>query len=295
MLDDVSVFVKVVDNGSFTDAAEELELSRSVISKYVSRLEQRLGVRLLHRTTRRLSLTEAGRLFYQRASVGLGEIEGAAEEVARLSGEPRGTLRLNAPMSFGVLHIAPLLPDFMRVYPQVQVDMHLDDRFVDMVECGHDLSIRVANLADSSLVARRLVTVTHAIVASPEYLARRGEPTQPAELLEHSVMLYRYQESASDWSFGYPDGSTTSVAVQGNLRINNSMALREAVLAGHGLARMPLFVVADDLKSGRLVAVLENLSVLELAAYAVYPDRRSAPAKVRALVEYLAEHLPGRF
>ena len=224
MLDDVSVFVKVVDHGSFTEAAERLELSRSVISKYVSRLERRLGVRLLHRTTRRLSLTEAGETFYYQARSGLEQLDQAVALVSGLANQPVGMLRLNAPMSFGVLHLAPLLPKFMRQYPDVQVDMHLDDRIVDMVEAGYDLSIRVASLADSSLVARKLATVKHTIVASPDYLKREGYPATAADLVHHNVLLYRYQESANEWVFGQPEGEF-SVAVSGNARINNSLAL----------------------------------------------------------------------
>ena len=294
MLDDVSVFVKVVDSGSFTDAAEQLELSRSVISKYVSRLEQRLGVRLLHRTTRRLSLTEAGQLFYQHSKAGLAQLDQAMELVSGLSEQPTGTIRLNVPMSFGVLHIAPLLAEFMGRYPQVQVDMHLDDRIVDMVDAGYDLSIRVASLADSSLVARKLAVVKHAVVAAPGYLRREGEPQLPEELINHNVLLYRYQESASEWTFDHADGRRVSVSVSGKLRINNSLAIREAVLAGSGIARMPLFVVQDDIQAGRLEALFEDSELLELGAWAVYPDRESLPAKVRALVDYLAEKLPDR-
>lgn len=294
MLDDVSVFVKVVDSGSFTDAAEQLELSRSVISKYVSRLEQRLGVRLLHRTTRRLSLTEAGQLFYQHSKAGLAQLDQAMELVSGLSEQPTGTIRLNVPMSFGVLHIAPLLAEFMGRYPQVQVDMHLDDRIVDMVDAGYDLSIRVASLADSSLVARKLAEVKHAVVAAPGYLRQEGEPQLPEELINHNVLLYRYQESASEWTFDQADGRRVSVSVSGTLRINNSLAIREAVLAGSGIARMPLFVVQDDIQAGRLVALFEDSELLELGAWAVYPDRESLPAKVRVLVDYLAEKLPDR-
>lgn len=295
MLDDIAVFVKVVESGSFTEAAERLELSRSVVSKYITRLEERLGARLLNRTTRRLSLTEIGRMFYERTRAGMSEIDDAVSDVARFTEEARGLLRLNTPMSFGVLHIAPLLPEFMVLYPEVQVDMNLDDRVVDMIEPGYDLSIRGARLQDSSLVARPLVHCAHDIVASPDYLKRCGTPVTPADLSDHNVLLFRYQESASEWVFQDIADEHLSVVVSGNLRMNNSLALREAALKGHGIIRIPRFAIVDDLESGRLVSVLDGFRVPDLTIYAVYPDRRSMSPKVKAFVEFLVQRLPGRF
>jgi len=204
-LTDIAVFIQVVDSGSFTAAAERLSLSKSVVSKYVTRLEGRLGARLLNRTTRRLSLTEVGRSFYERSRRGLQEIEDAEAEVSRLQGEPRGTLRLNTPMSFGILHIAPALPEFLRHYPEVSVDMNLDDRKVDVIEEGFDLSVRISDLPDSSLVARRLARCRHAVVAAPAYLEQHGTPTTPDELRRHNIITYRYQETAHNWHFRAPD------------------------------------------------------------------------------------------
>ena len=192
-LTDIAVFVKVVDSGSFTAAAERLSLSKSVVSKYVSRLEERLGARLLNRTTRRLSLTEVGNAFYERSLSGLQEIEEAKAEVTRMQIAPRGTLRLNTPMSFGIMHVAPAIPDFVRLYPEVSIDMNLDDRKVDVIKEGFDLSIRIADLPDSSLVARRLGSCRHTIVAAPHYLEQHGTPSTPHELRQHSVITYRYQ------------------------------------------------------------------------------------------------------
>ena len=179
------MFVQVVDSGSFTAAAERLELSKSVVSKYVTRLEDRLGARLLNRTTRRLSLTEVGRVFYERSRRGLQEIDEAENEVSRLQGTPRGTLRINTPMSFGIMHIAPAISEFRRHYPELSVDMNLDDRLVDIVEEGFDLAVRISDLPDSSLVARRLAPCRHAVCAAPRYLEQHGVPRTPDELRNH--------------------------------------------------------------------------------------------------------------
>jgi len=290
-LTDIAVFVQVVDSGSFTAAAERLSLSKSVVSKYVTRLEDHLGARLLNRTTRRLSLTEVGRAFYERSQVGLQEIEDAELEVSRLQGEPRGTLRLNTPMSFGILHIAPALPEFLSRYPEVSIDMNLDDRKVDVIEEGYDLSVRIAELPDSSLVARRLGPCRHAVVASPAYLERRGTPATPEELERHDIITFRYQESALHWHFRAPDNKTISVPVSGSVRMNNSLALREALLGGIGISRTPTFVVGRDIPEGRLRPILSDYETLEISIYLVYPQRRHLSPKVRAFVDYFAERI----
>ena len=290
-LTDVAVFVQVVDSGSFTAAAERLDLSKSVVSKYVTRLEERLGARLLNRTTRRLSLTEAGRVFYSRSRLGLQAIDEAEAEVSRLQGEPRGTLRINTPMSFGILHVAPALPEFLRRYPHVSVDMSLDDRIVDMVEEGYDVSVRVAELPDSSLVARRLAPCRTVIVAAPAYLERHGTPRAPADLRDHNVITFRYQESALHWHFKGPGQKTYSVPVAGTVQMNNSLALREALLGGAGITRTPTFVVGEDLKAGRLVPLLTDYETLQISVYLVYPQRRHLSPKVRAFVDFLAQRI----
>ncbi len=287
-LTDIAVFVRVVDCGSFTAAADRLSLSKSVVSKYVTRLENRLGARLLHRTTRRLSLTEAGRALYERSREALEVIGEAENEVSRLQQAPRGTLRVNAPMSFGVLHIAPALPAFLDRYPGLSVDMNLDDRRIDPIDGGFDLSVRIAELPDSSLVARRLGPCRHAIVASPAYLERRGVPRTPAELEAHNVVTFSYQESAGTWHFRAPDGSTASVPVEGSLRVNNSLALREALLNDAGIARVPTFIVGGDIQAGRLRALLTAYATIEVSIYAVFAERRHLAPKVRAFVEFMA-------
>jgi len=290
-LTDVAVFAQVVDSGSFTAAAERLSLSKSVVSKYVTRLEDRLGARLLNRTTRRLSLTEVGRAFYERSQRGLQEIQEAEAEVSRLQGEPCGTLRINAPMSFGVLHIAPAIPEFLSRYPELAVDMSLDDRTVDVISGGFDVSVRIADLPDSSLIARRVGPCRHAVVASPEYLERRGQPRAPEELRHHNVITYQYQESAQEWHFRAPGGKPISVPVSGSIRMNNSMALREALLNGAGIARIPTFVVGQDIKEGTLRAIFTNYETLEVSIYLVFAQRQHLAPKVRAFVEFIAKRI----
>ena len=290
-LNDIAVFVRVVDSGSFTAAAERLGISKSVVSKYVTRLEDRLGARLLNRTTRRLSLTEAGRVFYERSRQGLADIEDAQAEVSRLQGEPRGTLRLNAPMSFGILHVAPALPEFLNLHPDVTVDMNLDDRIVDMIEEGFDVSVRISELPDSSLVARRLGPCRHAIVAAPAYLERCGTPRTPEELRNHNIITYRYQESAHEWHFLTPGNKPISVAVSGSLMMNNSLAVREALLEGVGITRTPTFVVGKDIQEGRLIPVLSEYQILEVTIFLVYPQRRHLSPKVRAFADFMAKRI----
>lgn len=290
-LSDVAVFVQVVESGSFTAAAERLQVSKSVVSKYVTRLEARLGARLLNRTTRRLSLTEVGRVFYERSREGLSAIEEAEREVSRLQGTPTGMLRLNTPMSFGVLHVAPVLPDFMRRFPEISVEVDLDDRQVDVIDEGFDISVRISELPDSSLVARRLAACRHAIVAAPGYLEKHGWPKRPADLARHNVISYRYQASSLNWHFRGPDGKPVSMPVSGNLQMNNSLALREAMLAGIGIARTPTFLVGEDVARGSLVPILTDYQALEVSVYLVYPERRHLSPKVRAFIEFMAERI----
>lgn len=290
-LTDIVVFVRVVDDGSFTRAAERLKLSRSVVSKYVTRLEGRLGARLLNRTTRRLSLTEAGRIFYERSRRGLQDIEEAEAEVSRLQEKPRGVLRINSPMSFGILHIAPALPEFLAQHPEVSVEMNLDDRVVDVIEEGFDVSIRIMEMPDSSLIARRLAPCRHVIVAAPAYLEKHGTPRTPEDLRDHNIISFSYQASANDWHFISPDNKQVSVPVSGSMQANNSLALREALLRGVGITRTPTFVVGKDVQDGHLLSILGNYRTLEVSIYLVYPQRRHLSPKVRAFVDFMADRI----
>ncbi|VAW52471.1 Transcriptional regulator, LysR family [hydrothermal vent metagenome] len=290
-LTDIAVFVQVVESGSFTVAAERLDISKSVVSKYVTRLEEQLGARLLNRTTRRLSLTEVGRVFYERSRAGLADIKEAKDEVSRLQSEPRGTLRINAPMSFGILHIAPALPEFLKLYPDVTVDMNLEDKKVNVIGGGFDISVRISELPDSSLVARRLAPCRHTIVATPAYLERYGTPRKPEDLLDHNIITYRYQESSLEWHFKAPDNKLTHVSVSGSMKMNNSLAIREALLGGAGITRTPTFVIGKDIQEGRLVKLFRDYEIFEMTIFLVYPQKRYLSPKVRAFIDFMAKRI----
>lgn len=279
-LTDIAVFVKVVEQGSFTATAEQLSLSKSVVSKYVTRLEDRLGARLLNRSTRRISLTEAGRSFFERSRVALQAIEEAEAEVSHQQSEPRGTLRINAPMSFGIMHLAPAIPDFLHQYPELAVNVQFDDRKLDLIEGGFDVALTISNLADSSLVARRLGPCHHCVVASPAYLSRYGTPRKPEDLEGHNIVSYKYQESAQQWEFIDAHRKSTMVAIRSKVEMNNSMGMREAIINGAGIMRAPSFVVGSDIQQGRLIRLLPAYETLQLSLYVIYPQQRHLSPKV---------------
>lgn len=294
-LTDVAVFARVVERGSFTRAADELELSRAVVSKYLTRLEERLGVRLLNRTTRRLSLTEAGAELFSASQGALERISEAEASIARLQGEPRGTLKVNAPMSFGILELAPAMADFLRRYSDIHVDLRMDDRPVDLIEDGFDVGVRITQrLAPSSLVARRLSTIQQWVCASPAYLAEHGEPETPEDLTAHNCILYQYAMAANVWRFRAPSGRDVAVAVTGNLRANNGIAEREAAVRGAGIMLTPSFYVSEEVRSGRLQRILRDYSLPDLGLHVTYPKRSHVPPKVRVFVDFLAQHFGKR-
>jgi DNA-binding transcriptional LysR family regulator len=287
-LSDIAVFVKVVDAGSFTGAAETLEISQPVVSKAVTRLEERLGARLLNRTTRRLSLTEAGAELYRRSMQALKQIEDAELEVARFQTEPRGTLRVNVPMSFTILHLAPVVHEFLARFPGVSLEMDLDDGLADLVEGGYDLIVRIGKLKDSNLVARRIAPAHIVVCASPEYLAKHGEPQTPDELLNHNCLMYTLGSTPRAWRFVSPQGEEQIVPLRGNVASNNGMAERAIAVNGVGIAAVPTFYVGDDLRSGRLKCLLREWIPQDISIYAVYAERRNLTPKVRAFIDFLA-------
>jgi DNA-binding transcriptional LysR family regulator len=288
-LTDIAVFVRVVERGSFTTAAGELSLSRAAASKYVSRLEERLGARLLHRTTRRLSLTEAGAALFEASRGALERIEEAEAAVARFQSKPRGRLRVSAPMSFGILHLGPAIADFAGAFPEIALDVSLDDRFVNLVADGIDVAIRIGALTDSTLVARRIAITRALACASPGYIAAHGEPRTPEELAGRNCLLYSYLSSGNVWRFTPRSGEEIPVAVTGTLRINNGIVLTEAAAAGHGIVILPSFYVAPLLRAGRLRRILADYRLPELGIHAVYPQRAHVPPKVRVFVDFLAQ------
>ncbi|MFL5136692.1 MAG: LysR family transcriptional regulator [Microvirga sp.] len=292
MLDRVTgmqVFVRVATLGSFSAAARALDLSQTMVTKHVAALEDRLGVKLLHRSTRKLVLTEGGRNYLTACERILAEIEEAEASASLDRVEPRGTLRLNVPLTFGFRQVVPALTEFSRLYPAVSFDLGLADRYVDLMEEGWDLAIRIGRLKDSSLVARRLAASRTIIFATPAYLKQHGIPQTVDDLAQHNCLGYTLPSviGANRWAFGI-DGDIV-VPIQGNLRANNGDALLAAAVAGQGLIYQPTFIVGDSLREGSLVPVLSNYPTYEPAIHAVLPSGRQAPAKVRAFVAFLAE------
>lgn len=291
-LNDVEIFVHVVETGSFTATAEQLNLSKAVISKYVSRLEAELGVRLLFRTTRRLSLTEAGEIFFERCRLGLQELNGARSEVDWMQGAPRGTLKIAAPASFCVAQLAQIMSKFTDLYPAVDIDIVVDDKKTDIVKEGFDLAIRITEDAhQKSIVTTRIAPCHHVICTAPAYIERCGLPEKPSDLINHTALTYSYQQSAVNWIFKASDGTEESVDMKSKIRINNSLAIRELLLNGVGLTRTPTYIVGKDIAAGRLVALLPDYDALELSIFVAYPDREFLSPKVSAFITFLSEEI----
>ena len=287
-LQEMASFVAVVDAGSFVGAADALGLSKAAVSRHVGELEQRLGVRLLQRTTRRLSLTVDGQLFQARCRELLAAVEEAESELTSHSGEPGGLVRVNAPLTFGVLHLAPLWGRFAALHPKVSLDITLGDRVVDLVDEGFDLAVRITTLPSSNLVSRRLATTRVVLCASPEYLRRHGTPEHPRELAEHRTIGYTYWSTRDEWQFTGPDGPV-SVRTRSYLHTNNGDTCRAAALEHQGIILQPDFIIGDDLHRGTLVELMPQYRAIEIGIYAVYPTRKHLPLKVRRLVDFLAE------
>ena len=284
----MQLFTRVVDAGSFTAAAEQLGISRALASKLIQNLEDELGVRLLNRTTRRVSLTDAGRNYYQRVSEILAQLIEAEAEAAELQVDPRGRLRVSAPISFSVRHLAAAFAEFQRKFPRVELDLELSDRHVDLVDEGFDLAIRIGKLADSSLIARRIAPACLLMVASSEYLQRVGVPKEPADLVHHNFMLYSLATRRDEITL-QSKGKSVVTRIRGNLLVNNGDFIAESAAQGQGISVLPSFIVADYLKRGELVRVLEEWTVPPIAIHAVYAQTRSLPAKTRVLIDFLFE------
>ena len=286
---DIAVFVRVVELGSFTKAADTLEISKAAVSKYVNRLEQRLGARLLHRTTRRLTLTEAGQALYGRSAAALAELGEAENDVAQLTGKARGLLRVSAPTYFGIATLAPHIKEFRARHPEVTLDLDLSDRLVDLVKERFDVAIRISAMHDSSLVATRLAPCPTALVGSRAYFRRRGTPATPADLASHEGLGYSIIRTPNEWRFRAPKGRWLTVTMQSTLRCNNDFALKQFALDGLGLSLFPRFFVENELASGRLVQVLADYPGPELSINAVYGTRRHLMPKLRVFLDFLRE------
>lgn len=286
----IPYFVAVVETGSCSLAADKLNVTKSAISKRISQMEDELGIRLLNRTTRKLSLTEAGERYYELVSQSLSLAQQGVDAVTELQGEPQGKLKVTAPMSFGIRHIAPLLAEFLQHYPKVEVEMQMEDQMVDMVNEGYDLAIRIGHLPSSNLIARRLTPARTLLCASPEYIRRCGEPGKPSDLVHHNCIAYSYFRGGSEWRF-MQNNSEFKALPRGNLVLNNSEAIRRAVLDGLGIGQLPTFIASQDIVNGHLQQVMREYTLPEHNIYAVYPARKHLPLKVRVFIEFITEKL----
>jgi DNA-binding transcriptional LysR family regulator len=291
-LTSIRAFTRVVQHGSFAAAARELRLSRSAVSKYVIELEQELGSQLLVRTTRSASPTENGHAYYERCIAILADLEEADRAVTRLQSEPRGLLRVNAPMSFGTLHLGRAVADFMERYPELQIQLILSDQQIDPVQEGFDVTLRIAELPSSSLIARKIAPALRVVCAAPSYLARRGIPEHPAALREHDCLTYGYLATGNQWKLTGPDGDHW-IHVPWTLCSNNGEVLRDAVVKGRGIALLPTFIVGADLQEGSLRSILTDYTAPEISVYAIYPQTRHLSVKVRVFIDFLIERFGG--
>jgi len=293
-LDDMVAFVRVVEDGNFSAAARSLHLTPSGVSKLIGRLEDRLGVRLIQRTTRRLALTTEGRTFYERCRDILADIESLEEDVGAARSEPRGTLRVTLSHGFGLTQVVPLLPEFSGLYPKVQLVLIFQEHVVDLIAEGFDLAIRLGAIRDESLVVRRLGEHRRVVCAAPSYLAAQGVPQTPEDLARHDCLTFDAPESLNHWPFRWPDGRSDRIAVKGTFRSNTGEALYNLLLAGTGIANAADFLVKRDLLQGRLVPLLrDHAETQPTPIHAVYPHRRHLPAKTRVFVDFLADRFAG--
>ncbi|HEY5603871.1 MAG TPA: LysR family transcriptional regulator [Gammaproteobacteria bacterium] len=289
----LQTFIKVVDFGSISAAAEHLGIAKSAVSRRITELEQHLGVQLFHRTTRQLNLTDSGNSFYERAIRILTDLEEAELAVSQQHGELAGPLKIAAPLSFGLRHLTPAFTDFMQQHPKLQLDLDFNDRQVDLLQEGFDLAIRISRLGDSSFIARRLATIRHLVCASPEYLKRHGAPATPAALARHHCLSYSNVPDSHTWRFTDHNNQPGQINVPVVLRANNGDFLRDAAIAGLGLILEPTFIVYDAINQGLLKPLLTDYHWPVIDAYAVYPQTRHLSQRVRALVDFLAQRFSG--
>ena len=288
-MDELEVFVTVVEAQGFSAAAKRLDSTPAAVSRRIKALEQRLGVRLLQRTTRTLKLTEAGELYFREVSRLLGDLKAVEEQLEEVTGQASGELRIVAPMSFGQHRLAPVVARFALTHPKLRVTLRLEDRETDIVSEGIDLAIRIAYPSDSSLVSRPIASVPRYFCASPGYLARRGTPRAPSDLLQHDCLHYNVISEREEWTFRGTQGDET-IVIKGVFCSNNGEVLAEAAMQGLGITLLPDFIVADALADGRLVRILEGRERSPLTLSVLYPSRQHVPAKTRLFIDHMVEH-----
>ena len=294
----IPIFIAVADNAGFSSAGRQLGISKSAVSKRITQLEDQLAARLFHRTTRKLSLTEAGERFYEYAAQANRSAQQAEDAVHELKGEPRGVLKIQLPMTLGQMHITPLIPLFLQRYPHLEIDLVMDDRHINLVEQGYDLAVRAGDMPDSNLIARPLAPLHSVVCASPEFLQAFEQQNQqaldrPPLLTKANCITYTYSSNANIWQFDSSQINKPShkIKVNGNYRVNNSAALKQALIAGIGIGRLPTFIVGDAIKRGELVALFQDYKMPSKSLYAVYPERQYLPTKVRVFLDFLIEKL----
>ena len=290
---EIQAFTQIVESGSITAAAERLDIAKSAVSRRLAELEARLGVELFHRSTRKLTLTDSGRGFYERTVRILSDLEEAEHAVCQSHHELRGPLKIAAPLTFGLLHLGPAINDFIHAHPQIQVEIDFNDRQVDVIQEGFDVAIRIARLADSSLIARSIADIGFVTCASPAYLHAHGTPAKPQDLTMHRCLVYSYQDTPNVWKYRDQNGQDIEVRIQPYLEANNGDYLNSAALAGHGILHQPRFIAYEAIARGTLVPILTDYTIPAVSAYAIYPPTRHLSQRVRTFVDFLVGRFTG--
>jgi len=291
--EEIQAFVQIVEAATITAAAERLGLAKSAVSRRLSELEDELGVELFHRTTRKLTLTDSGRGFYQRSTRILADLNEAQDAVSQAHQELSGQLRITAPFSFGMLHLGPAIIEFQQLHPKIKFDIDFNDRQLDLIQEGFDLGIRIADLKDSSLIARKLASVSTVVCASPDYLKAHGTPATPEDLNEHQCLTYSYLDIPDQWSFIDLQGQLQTITVPNVMQVNNGDFMRRAAIADLGVLRQPTFIAYESITKGELIPILEDYTIPSINAYAIYPPTRHLSQRVRTFIDFLVERFAG--
>ena len=291
--EEIQAFIHIVETGSITAAADRLNLAKSAVSRRLSELEEHLGVELLHRTTRTLNLTDSGKGFYERCVRIMADLEEAENAVSQAHQELSGELRVAAPLTFGIMHLGPAITEFQQLHPAIQFDIDFNDRQIDLIQEGFDVGIRIADLKDSSLIARKLARVSTIVCASPAYLEKFGTPATPEELSEHRCLTYSYLPNPNQWTFIDMLGQLQTVKVGKGLQSNNGDFQKEAAVAGLGIVRQPTFICYQAIQNKELIPILQDYEIPSINAYAIYPPTRHLSQRVRTFIDFLVERFAG--